>query len=376
VTSITVSNVWKIYNEGKGDKEVQAVIDVNLEIQDGEFLCLLGPSGCGKTSTLRMIAGIEEITRGEISIGDKVVNKLHPSQRDIAMVFETYALYEHLSVFENIAFPLRVRELSNKEIDERVSRAVDILGLEDILDRMPAQISDGQKQRVSIGRAIVRQPSVFLMDEPISHLDAMLRSRMRREITHLQRELGITTVYVTHDQLEATAMADRIAVMDLGELQQLASPKEIFENPANQFVADFVGEPPMNFWEVEFSSTSDGVELIGEEFSVMVRELSRVEELRKLEVSNVTLGIRPMHAQAYISPVEGAVEAQVYVVEPLDEFNIVTVTINGSRFLVETDPEFLPDIDQTIWIVIPDVKMHLFHPDTGQSLLYKKNKAE
>ena len=372
MASITVSNVWKIYNEGKGDKEVQAVIDANIEIKDGEFLCLLGPSGCGKTSTLRMIAGIEEITRGEIKIGERVVNDLHPSQRDIAMVFETYALYEHLSVYENIAFPLRVRELSNAEIEKRVSRAIGILNLEDIVDRMPAQISDGQKQRVSIGRAIVRNPSAFLMDEPISHLDAMLRSRMRREITHLQRELGITTVYVTHDQLEATAMADRIAVMNLGELQQLAPPMEIFENPASRFVAEFVGEPPMNFLDVGIVVNSDVVELKGDSFALTVSEPSNVAKLQNLDVSTVALGVRPMHAQAHMSQVEGAIEGNVYVVEPLDEFNIITVTFNGSRFLVETEPDFRPEFDQTIWLTLPEKGIHLFHPETGLSLLYEK----
>lgn len=370
MASITVKNVWKIYNQGKRDKEVQAVKDVTLDIQDGEFLSLLGPSGCGKTSTLRMIAGIEKITAGEISIGERVVNDLHPSQRDIAMVFETYALYEHLSVFENIAFPLRVRGLSKEEIDKRVSRAVEILDLADILDRVPAQISDGQKQRVSIGRAIVRHPSAFLMDEPISHLDAMLRSRMRREITHLQRELGITTVYVTHDQLEATAMADRIAVMNLGELQQLASPQEIFENPANKFVAEFVGEPPMNFLDVEFISTGDGIELKGSAFNLTIRGKERIEALQKLEQPKITLGIRPMYIQAHMSQVEAAIPAQVYVVEPLDEFNIITVTMNGTRFLVETEPDFQPDFDQRIWLTIPEEKLHLFHPETGKSLLY------
>ncbi len=370
MASITVKNVWKIYNQGKRDKEVQAVKDVTLDIQDGEFLSLLGPSGCGKTSTLRMIAGIEKITAGEISIGERVVNDLHPSQRDIAMVFETYALYEHLSVFENIAFPLRVRGLSKEEIDKRVSRAVEILDLADILDRVPAQISDGQKQRVSIGRAIVRHPSAFLMDEPISHLDAMLRSRMRREITHLQRELGITTVYVTHDQLEATAMADRIAVMNLGELQQLASPREIFENPANKFVAEFVGEPPMNFLDVEFTSTADEIELKGSAFNLTLRGKERIEVLQKLDQPKITLGIRPMYIQAHMSQVEAAIPAQVYVVEPLDEFNIITVTMNGTRFLVETEPDFRPDFDQRIWLTIPEEKLHLFHPVTGENLLY------
>lgn len=371
MAKITINEVWKIYNEGKRDKEVQAVKNVNIDIRDGEFLSLLGPSGCGKTSTLRMIAGIEEITRGEILVGEQIVNDVHPSQRDIAMVFETYALYEHLTVFDNIAFPLRVRDLGDEEINKRVSRAVEILSLGEILDRRPTQISDGQKQRVSIGRAIVREPSAFLMDEPISHLDAMLRSRMRREITHLQRELGITTVYVTHDQLEATAMADRIAVMNLGKLQQLAPPLEIFENPANKFVADFVGEPPMNFLDAEFVNTSEGIDLRGEAFALKIQGKLRIAELQKLEKPKVTLGIRPMNIQAHMSKVEGAIPARVYAVEPLDEFNIVTVTLNGSRYLVEVEPEFRPDFDQTIWLIIPEEKIHLFHPVTGQSLLYK-----
>ena len=244
MASITLKNVWKIYDGGRGKNQVEAVKEVNLDCQDGEFLALLGPSGCGKTSTLRMIAGLEDITRGEIRIGDRVVNGLHPSQRDIAMVFESYALYEHLTVYENIAFPLRVRGLSKDEIGRRVQEAVDILDIGDLLQRVPAHLSDGQKQRVSIGRAIVREPAAFLMDEPISHLDALLRSRMRREVTHLQKELGITTVYVTHDQLEATVMADRIAVMNLGELQQLGTPQEIFEKPRDCICGRFCRRAP------------------------------------------------------------------------------------------------------------------------------------
>jgi multiple sugar transport system ATP-binding protein len=343
---------------------------VNIECQDGEFLALLGPSGCGKTSTLRMIAGLEEITRGEIRIGDRLVNALHPSERDIAMVFETYALYEHLEVYDNIAFPLRVRGLSKEEIDRRVKRATEILDIGDLLDRMPSHLSDGQKQRVSIGRAIVREPAAFLMDEPISHLDAMLRSRMRLEITHLQEELGTTTVYVTHDQLEATAMADRIAVMDLGVLQQLATPMEIFEHPANAFVADFVGEPPMNFLEVEITRDGEQMALQREGFATNVRRPATLEILEKLNQRQVTLGIRPLHIRPHPKQVDGAIPAQVYVVEPLDEFNIITATVGGERVLVETAPKVVPEIDQTIWLTFPEEKLHLFHHDTGQSLLF------
>lgn len=368
MAEITLTHVWKIYNEGKGEQEVQAVKDVNIECQDGEFLALLGPSGCGKTSTLRMIAGLEQITRGDICIGDQRVNDLHPAERDIAMVFETYALYEHLTVYENIAFPLRVRELDQQEIERRVNRATDILDISDLLDRMPAHLSDGQKQRVSIGRAIVREPSAFLMDEPISHLDAMLRSRMRREITHLQKELGVTTVYVTHDQLEATAMADRIAVMNLGELQQLASPQEIFMQPANRFVADFVGEPPMNFVEVEVCSEDGQVVLRSAGFALPLQEPASKDMLARLDRPEATLGIRPMHIDLHLEETPGAQPAQVYVVEPLDEYNIITTTVNGKRLLVESDPALLPDIDQTVWLTFPEDKLHLFHPESGISL--------
>jgi multiple sugar transport system ATP-binding protein len=371
VASITIENVWKIYNEGKREHEVQAVKDLSLECQDGEFLALLGPSGCGKTSTMRMIAGLEEITRGNIWIGDKLVNKLHPSQRDIAMVFESYALYEHLSVYENIAFPLKVRKLSKDEMERRISRVAEILDIGDLLKRMPAHLSDGQKQRISIGRAIVRQPVAFLMDEPISHLDAMLRSKMRREITHLQKELGITTVYVTHDQLEATVMADRIAVMNLGELQQLETPKVIFENPANTFVADFVGEPPMNFINMEITNCSDHIELNGSGVSIVVREKSRSQALLNLNQPNITLGIRPMYIETKMSSTPGSFPTQVYAVEPLDELNIITTKLsgNGKHMLIETEPLVRPEFDDVIWLTIPEEKVLFFHPTTGKNLL-------
>lgn len=369
MADITLKDVWKIYNEGKRVNEIQAVKDVSLEIRDGEFLALLGPSGCGKTSTLRMIAGLEAITRGEIRVGDRIVNNLHPSQRDIAMVFESYALYEHLPVYENIAFPLRIRGLSKMEIDQRVMHAADILDIKELLKRMPSHLSDGQKQRVSIGRAIVRQPAAFLMDEPISHLDAMLRSRMRREITHLQKELGITTVYVTHDQLEATAMADRIAVMNRGELQQLATPQEIFEHPENAFVADFVGEPPMNFLDVEMVNGGEGLEFKREGFAIYVTGAVRKHALVKLDQPYAKLGIRPMHVRLHITEAAGSVPAQVYVVEPLDEYNIVTVTINEKRILVETSPKVFPEIDQTVWLTFPEEKLHFFHPLSEHNLL-------
>ena len=292
MANIILTDVWKIYNKGKRG-EVEAVKGLNLECKDGEFLAILGPSGCGKTSTLRMIAGLEKISAGTIQIGNRIVNDLHPSERDIAMVFESYALYEHLTVFENLAFPLRVRGHNNEEINRRIKRAADILDIGELLKRMPAHLGDGQKQRVSLGRAIVREPAAFLMDEPISHLDAMLRSRMRREIQHFQKELHTTTVYVTHDQLEATAMADRIAVMNSGELQQVGTPQEIFESPINTFVANFVGEPPMNLLDVEVANCDDSLELRADPFVLPIHDPSLVQTINQANLPKFTLGIRP-----------------------------------------------------------------------------------
>jgi multiple sugar transport system ATP-binding protein len=357
LANIVLTNVRKVYNKGK-KSEVEAVKSLDLECEDGEFLAILGPSGCGKTSTLRMIAGLEHISGGEIRIGNRVVNNLHPSERDIAMVFESYALYEHLDVFENLAFPLRVRGLSQEEINRRIKLAVDIFD-------MPAHLSDGQKQRVSLGRAIVREPAAFLMDEPISHLDAMLRSRMRREIQHLQKRLHTTTVYVTHDQLEATAMADRIAVMNAGELQQVGTPREIFETPANTFVANFVGEPPMNLLEAEIARRGDCLELHAGAFTFCLREPSLVRRIEQTGLPRLTCGIRPMHISASFEQRADSSPATVYVLEPLDEFNIVSTQAGNRRLLVETAPDFRPQMDDTLWLQFPEDKLHLFNPETG-----------
>lgn len=367
MANIILSDVGKIYNKGKKG-ELEAVKGLNLECHDGEFMALLGPSGCGKTSTLRMIAGLEHISSGTIQIGGRVVNGLHPSERDIAMVFESYALYEHLTVFENLAFPLRVRDLKKQDIERRIKRAADTLDISGLLTRMPAHLSDGQKQRVSLGRAIVREPAAFLMDEPISHLDAMLRSRMRREIQHFQKELRTTTVYVTHDQLEATAMADRIAVMNMGELQQVGTPSEIFESPANTFVANFVGEPAMNFLDVKVGSCDGMLELRAEPFVFAMSSPSLARTIRQADLLELTLGIRPMHIKADKERGVDAFPASVYVVEPLDEFNIVTTQVGNHRMLVETDPGFRPQMDEVLWLRFPEDKLQLFNPKTGRRI--------
>ena len=225
--------------------------ELSLEIPDGELMVLVGPSGCGKTTALRMVAGLEEITEGEVRIGDEVVNKLPPRDRDLAMVFQTYALYPHKSIYDNLAFPLRLRKLGKAEIDERVQRIAQVLELEEQLKRKPRQLSGGQRQRVAMGRAIIREPRAFLMDEPLSNLDAKLRTQMRAEISLLHKELGVTTLYVTHDQVEAMTLGQRVAVMRKGELQQVATPQELYDRPVNLFVAGFIGSPPMNFVQGE-----------------------------------------------------------------------------------------------------------------------------
>src|SRR5690349_21907647 len=241
MAQVAFERVSKIYPDG-----TRAVNDINLDIRDGEFMVLVGPSGCGKTTALRMVAGLEEIPEGALKIGDRIVNHVPSRDRDIAMVFQSYALYPHLSVYENIAFGLRLRKMSKQEIDERVHRAASVLGLEEYLKRKPRALSGGQRQRVAMGRAIVRQPAAFLMDEPLSNLDAKLRVQTRAEIAKLQSELGVTTIYVTHDQVEAMTMGERVAVMRRGMLQQVAPPQELYDRPVNVFVGGFIGSPAMN----------------------------------------------------------------------------------------------------------------------------------
>src|SRR5919202_340705 len=254
MADVSFQEVDKVYDNG-----FHAVKDLSLDIHDGEFLVLVGPSGCGKTTALRMVAGLEDISDGTLSIGGRVVNDLNPKERDIAMVFQNYALYPHLSVGENIAFGLRLRKAPKSVINERVAWAAKMLDLTDYLDRRPKQLSGGQRQRVAMGRAIVRQPQVFLMDEPLSNLDAKLRVQMRADIAHLQNELGTTTVYVTHDQIEAMTMGDRVAVMSRGVLQQVDTPQRLYDHPANLFVAGFIGTPPMNLLAVPVTSQNGSV---------------------------------------------------------------------------------------------------------------------
>ncbi len=290
VAGVTFSGVSKVYPDG-----TRAVNDLNLEIEDGEFMVLVGPSGCGKTTALRMVAGLEEISEGAIRIGERVVNHVPSRDRDIAMVFQSYALYPHLSVYDNIAFGLKLQKLPKDQIDERVNDAARILGLEGFLKRKPRALSGGQRQRVAMGRAIVRQPSAFLMDEPLSNLDAKLRVQMRAEIARLQDDLGTTTIYVTHDQVEAMTMGDRVAVMRKGELQQVAPPQELYDQPDNLFVGGFIGSPAMNMVEASLEHANGGlaVTLGSQRIALGDETLSRRPALRSYEGKPMILGIRP-----------------------------------------------------------------------------------
>ncbi len=288
MAEVVFDDVDKIYDNG-----VQAVFDLSLEVHDGEFLVLVGPSGCGKTTALRMVAGLEEISSGTISIGGRVVNTLSPKERDIAMVFQNYALYPHLSVAENIAFGLRLRKEPKSVIAERVAWAGKLLDLTPYLDRKPKELSGGQRQRVAMGRAIVRHPQVFLMDEPLSNLDAKLRVQMRADIAHLQRQLGTTTIYVTHDQVEAMTMGDRVAVMNKGALQQVDAPQQLYDRPANLFVAGFIGTPPMNL--IEATVSVDGgvsIDLGGNVLPVDDAALASYPGLRSRHGQPVIVGLR------------------------------------------------------------------------------------
>jgi len=365
MADVVLKEVWKEY-----PGRVEAVRNLNLRCEDGEFLCLLGPSGCGKSSTLRMIAGLERVTRGEIYIGGRLVNDLPPRDRNIAMVFETYALYPHLSVYDNIAFPLRVGGYPKREIDKKVKSVAGLLEIENILFRGIRGLSDGQKQRVSIARALVREPSVLLMDEPISHLDTHLRTRLRGELKRLQRDTRVTCIYVTHDQIEAMALADRIAVMNFGELQQIGTPDELYNHPANEFVAGFIGEPPMNFLDGSISEESGDLWLFLSKSKVRLpRELARVLEKRG-KVNEIRVGIRPTDILVLREETPNRIKAKVYIIEPRgDEVGISFVLPGGELLRVLVAGDFRAAEGEELWLEVKEGKLHLFDKSTGRALV-------
>ena len=336
MANVAFEHVEKVYPNG-----FHAVQDLNLEIEDGEFLVLVGPSGCGKSTALRMIAGLEDVSGGKLIIGDRVVNDLSPQDRDIAMVFQSYALYPHLSVADNIAYGLKIRKMSKDEIARRIQRAADMLELGPFLDRKPAMLSGGQRQRVAMGRAIVRDPSVFLMDEPLSNLDAKLRVQMRAEISSVVHDLGTTTVYVTHDQVEAMTMGDRMAVMKAGLLQQAGPPQEVYDHPNNIFVAQFVGSPPMNMVKGRLSETSDGLSVhVGDkDLAIPASVLDKRAALRKYIGRDVAVGVRSEDMEdASLTPdasLDRRLHGTVTLVEALGSEIVVHFSLKGDAVVTE-----------------------------------------
>jgi len=349
---------------------VIAVNNVNLEVKDKEFFILLGPSGCGKTTTLRCIAGLETPDEGEIYIGDKLVNDLPPRERNIAMVFQSYALYPHMSVYDNIAFPLKMRGFQKDEIDERVKRVAEFLKISHLLNRKPGQLSGGEKQRVALGRAIVRNPEVFLMDEPLSNLDAKLRVYMRTELKRLQKELGVTTVYVTHDQVEAMTMADKIAIMNQGTLQQVGTPSEVFNSPANVFVAGFIGTPPMNFIDCTLRE-EDGVYILDAGAFTLGISHSLGEVIKKKSTSTeVILGIRPENIIITEEPeTKNSIKTEVYVVEPLGSEVIIDLKIDGNIIKAKSSEELKLAIGDKVWMRFDENKIHIFDKKTEKTII-------
>ena len=347
--SIEFKNVSKTF----GDAHV--VDDLSLEIDDGEFVVLLGPSGCGKTTTLRMLAGLETVSSGDICIDGERINDVQTQHRDLAMVFQSYALYPHMTIAENIAYPLRVRKLAKDERTKRVNQVARMLEIEPLLNRKPRQLSGGERQRVALARAIVREPRAYLMDEPLSNLDARLRVQMRGELKRLQHQLGTTTIYVTHDQAEAMTLATRVAVMSRGRLQQFDTPLNIYNRPANRFVAEFVGSPSMNFVE---GKIHDGV---FRSESVQIR-------VEKTNTAQITIGIRPEHLHVLKTPENGAIPATVYVTELMGNETFVFVSVGNNKLIARAPADFRAELESPVWLRIESDKAHFFDPQTGLSV--------
>ena len=403
MAEIVLDHVSKVFSDG-----TTAVSDLSLDIRDEEFIVLVGPSGCGKTTALRMVAGLESITHGTIAIGDTVVNTVPPKERDIAMVFQNYALYPHMTVYDNMGFGLKLRKLPKEEIDRRVRRAAEILGLEEFLERKPKALSGGQRQRVAMGRAIVREPQAFLMDEPLSNLDAKLRVQMRAEVSRLQSDLGTTTIYVTHDQIEAMTMGDRVAVLRKGELQQVDTPQALYDRPGNLFVAGFIGSPSMNMVEAELSRQDGGLFVTFGTTRLKVDDQMVVDRpgIRVYEGQRIIIGIRPENMEdAAIMPVipedrrmkvdivlrealgsevlvHFAVDAPPVLTEdtkelvgeqsgPMAHANVAVqelekaAAIGRSTFVARLDPQTRAAERQALELAVDTGRLHFFDPQTG-----------
>ncbi|HEX5874191.1 MAG TPA: ABC transporter ATP-binding protein [Pyrinomonadaceae bacterium] len=331
----------------------RVVDDLSLRIDDGEFVVLLGPSGCGKTTTLRMLAGLESVTSGDIYIGGQRVNDVPTQHRDLAMVFQSYALYPHMTIAENIGYPLRVRKIEKTERAERVNRVAAMLEIESLLDRKPRQLSGGERQRVALARAIVREPRAYLMDEPLSNLDARLRVQMRGELKRLQHQLGTTTIYVTHDQAEAMTLASRVAVMSKGRLQQFDTPMNIYERPANRFVAEFVGSPSMNFVD----GTIEGGVFVSDSLRI---PLNRSQLDQFSTQTKLTIGIRPEHVHVLTEPHDSAIPASVYVTELMGNETFVFVSVGPHRLIARAPADFRAEVESKVWLQLATEKLHFF----------------
>ena len=380
MASVTLEHIRKEY-----ENHVVAVHDFNMRIRDKEFIVFVGPSGCGKSTTLRMVAGLEDISGGTLKIGERVVNDVEPKDRDIAMVFQNYALYPHITVYENMAFSLRIRKMSNEEVHKRVCQAAEILGITEYLGRKPKQLSGGQRQRVAIGRAIVREPQVFLMDEPLSNLDAKLRNQMRAEIILLRKRIDTTFIYVTHDQTEAMTLGDRIVVMKDGYIQQVGTPQQVFDTPKNLFVAGFIGSPQMNFIKAHLNESNGKytVDVLGIHVPVE-EEHEAILRRKNIHSQSIILGVRPEHTTVSFEKLANTIRSKIQVVEMMgSELHMHLVTDSGDNIILR-----LPTIDLTreqrnslksgnnLSFTFPSKVMHIFDPESEMSLLYDENEED
>lgn len=359
MAEVKLINVTKIY-----DKGVVGVKDATFTVKDGEFCVILGPSGCGKTTTLRLIAGLETITSGDIYIGEKKVNNLPPKDRDIAMVFQNYALYPHMNVYDNMAFGLKMRKVPKHEIQQRVLKAAKMLGIDALLNRKPKELSGGQRQRVALGRAIVREPKVFLFDEPLSNLDAKMRVKMRAELARLHKELHATSIYVTHDQVEAMTLADKIVLINKGEIQQIADPLTMYHKPANRFVAGFIGSPPMNFFEGTIVEEKGNTYFVSQDFKVSIPEIkARLLKLKNTE--KVILGVRPEDLK--LQGV-GEIVAKVDFHETLGNEILLYLSTETSKFILRMGPVEPPANGSKVAVKLDVEKIHIFDAESGKNL--------
>ncbi|MBD5424140.1 MAG: sn-glycerol-3-phosphate ABC transporter ATP-binding protein UgpC [Allobaculum sp.] len=370
MSEMNLEHIKKVYPNG-----FEAVKDFNLDVKDGEFIIFVGPSGCGKSTTLRMVAGLEDISSGDLIIDGKRVNDLDPKDRDIAMVFQSYALYPHLTVRENMEFPLKIAKMPQEEIDARVAEAARTLGLESLLDRKPKALSGGQRQRVAMGRAIVRHPKVLLMDEPLSNLDAKLRGQMRVEISKLHEKLGSTIIYVTHDQTEAMTLGDRIVVMSDGEVQQIDTPSNLYNYPVNKFVAGFIGSPQMNFLDAVIKEDGEKIYLTVGDDDILISE-SKAKRLREKGYKNgqsVTLGVRPEdlsdHPEMLAKFPESTATGKVEVYEMLGSTSNLYVDCNGTQITASVDPSTKARVGDTVKLAFNNNNIQIFDNESGKNIL-------